>query len=593
MYKTAFILFATLCYTISFAQTNYYVSTTGSNSNNGSISNPWLSIQYACDQLQAGDTLNVLAGYYNEIIELTNEHSGTSENFTTLRNYHNDEVTITAIDLNAEEILGISDAAYLHIYGLNFSENNDEEGDGIKIVGTSHHITLNHILVSNINHNWAIAIKLENQVNNINIMNTDIFQINAPDPQYPNKGASGISIGGSDVDNPIHHINISNCKIHDCKLGDNEALIIYGNVSDFLIEDCELYNLNNIALDLIGGWGIVPVDSLDQVRYGIVRNCKIHDCVNPEPGYSADGFYIDGGRDILLENNISYRNDLGFVVWAEYNHVVQKNIILRNNVAFDSLYEGIAFGSWGFPDHTGLLITSSVTGNTLYNNNINNQGAGELYFGFINDCVVENNIIFGDNLSAIVTLEEGAQNNLTLNHNIYYTPNGQATFVYNWINYVGIEAFRAATNYESYGLEANPLFADIENHDFHLRPSSPAIDAGNPNYFMTDGDVDMDGEARIYNYITDCGADEYYISSNINSTKEEPKFIIYPNPAKDYIIIDNKNKNSKKVEIINTTGKIVNKFTINNKIKTISISKLNKGLYFIRVGNEISKFIKE
>ncbi|MCX6250471.1 MAG: hypothetical protein NTX61_06945, partial [Bacteroidetes bacterium] len=68
----------TLCLTlISFslffglsAQTTHYVSTSGSNSNNGSSGSPWLTIQYAVDHSTSNDIIIVGAGTYNEYLTI-------------------------------------------------------------------------------------------------------------------------------------------------------------------------------------------------------------------------------------------------------------------------------------------------------------------------------------------------------------------------------------------------------------------------------------------------------------------------------------------------------------------------------------------
>ena len=44
----------------------FYVSTTGSDSNPGTLSSPWRTIQHASNSVQAGDTAYVRAGVYNE-----------------------------------------------------------------------------------------------------------------------------------------------------------------------------------------------------------------------------------------------------------------------------------------------------------------------------------------------------------------------------------------------------------------------------------------------------------------------------------------------------------------------------------------------
>ena len=59
---------------IAVSGTNYYVSTSGTDiPSNGTLANPWLTIQYAIDQSPVvdGDTINVEAGTYTEAIDIT------------------------------------------------------------------------------------------------------------------------------------------------------------------------------------------------------------------------------------------------------------------------------------------------------------------------------------------------------------------------------------------------------------------------------------------------------------------------------------------------------------------------------------------
>jgi hypothetical protein len=59
---------------ISWA-TTYYVTTTGSNSADGSVGTPWLTIQHAADTMSAGDTVLVATGTYAE--RVVTAHAGT------------------------------------------------------------------------------------------------------------------------------------------------------------------------------------------------------------------------------------------------------------------------------------------------------------------------------------------------------------------------------------------------------------------------------------------------------------------------------------------------------------------------------------
>tara|TARA_A200000113_G_scaffold121455_1_gene109222 strand:- start:8571 stop:11012 length:2442 start_codon:yes stop_codon:yes gene_type:complete len=88
----------TLILTISFLplfSTTYYVapsSSGGSDSNAGTLAAPFETLQYAINQLSAGDILYIRAGTYRETITI--DEDGASGNLITIQNYNNEVVTI-------------------------------------------------------------------------------------------------------------------------------------------------------------------------------------------------------------------------------------------------------------------------------------------------------------------------------------------------------------------------------------------------------------------------------------------------------------------------------------------------------------------
>jgi hypothetical protein len=91
--------------------------------------------------------------------------------------------------------------------------------------------------------------------------------------------------------------------------------------------------------------------------------------------------------------------------------------------------------------------------------------------------------------------------------------------------------------------------------------------------------------SSCYNVIV-TGVAENVINNNIT---------IYPNPVKNQLTITVENEKIKSIEIINVAGKVIMKE--NNPTKTINVSNLSKGLYFIQVQTEkgvgVKRFIKE
>ena len=76
-------------------------------------------------------------------------------------------------------------------------------------------------------------------------------------------------------------------------------------------------------------------------------------------------------------------------------------------------------------------------------------------------------------------------------------------------------------------------------------------------------------------------------STSINIDKNNKKINIYPNPAKDFIIIDNSINNILKIDILNINGMLIKSFSpADKKIIKLSVSDLPKGIYIVRINNE-------
>ena len=76
---------------ISIHAKNYYVSNSGSDDNDGNINDPFKTVQYAINRLNAGDTLFIRSGTYHESISIKNLVG--SENLPVIiTNYNNEEV---------------------------------------------------------------------------------------------------------------------------------------------------------------------------------------------------------------------------------------------------------------------------------------------------------------------------------------------------------------------------------------------------------------------------------------------------------------------------------------------------------------------
>lgn len=78
--------------------TDYYVSTTGNDSNSGtSVSSAFATIQHAVNSMSAGDTYYILGGTYHEEVDLSGV-AGSTGNPITITNYQDEEVILDGRD---------------------------------------------------------------------------------------------------------------------------------------------------------------------------------------------------------------------------------------------------------------------------------------------------------------------------------------------------------------------------------------------------------------------------------------------------------------------------------------------------------------
>jgi len=82
-------------------------------------------------------------------------------------------------------------------------------------------------------------------------------------------------------------------------------------------------------------------------------------------------------------------------------------------------------------------------------------------------------------------------------------------------------------------------------------------------------------------------------SINTNSNSQIP-ISIYPNPANESLVISEKGSEKEEMKIYDLFGRTVFHSTLNTQHSTftIDVSKLSSGIYFLKAGNEVRKFIK-
>jgi len=467
-----------------FSQTDYFVATNGNDSNDGSISNPWATIQYGIYELTPGDVLNIRGGIYQEKIDV--DVSGTLLQYITIKNYQDEEVILDASNSNDNIPIIYCDDAFIRIEGLWVRNSQINYATGISIQNVAHHIEL-----------------INNKVSNIN------FSSNPNATVTSNTNSVPLSILGDHATDSIHNLVIRGNEVFDNRTGFSENITLGGNVSGFIIEDNLVHDNTNIGIDMTGNYGECPTFVLDRARDGVVRNNLIYNCVSTYS--SSAGIYVDGGKDILVENNVCHHNGYGGEIGCEENGYTD-NVIFRNNLFYLNSSAGMHLGAYD-ENTTGVVTNSKVLNNTFYHNDTNNWFNGELIISqFVNGEIMNN--IFSINAQNVLLYSYRSQPGMVFNYNLIFTEGQQAeieTTVGENRSYQGLSDYYNATGYGANSTFGNPLFQapTATAPDFHITQNSPAIDAGNPSYVVDSNEIDFDGSSRINNGIIDCGVDEF------------------------------------------------------------------------------------
>lgn len=182
------------------------------------------------------------------------------------------------------------------------------------------------------------------------------------------KNAHGIAIYGTGrtEQEAIRHIIIENNTLSALKTGSSEAIAINGNVRNWEISKNEIIDVNNIAIDAIGGEGTSPTTinsnnrvlpgSLDAARLGFIEQNRIsYVSTKDNPAYNntetwAAAIYIDGGRSILVRNNQLSRAPWGIEIGAE-NCVGTSYIQVIDNDSSHMVYGDLLLGGYARKDY--------------------------------------------------------------------------------------------------------------------------------------------------------------------------------------------------------------------------------------------------
>ena len=464
----------------------YWVATDGDDAGPGTRDEPWATLQHAAHAIGPGATVIVREGVYEQRVDVG--VSGAPGRPITFAAAPGERIVLNGSSLEVpagqNAMIAIDGERYVIIRGFEIAGyRSDVSGHvpiGILVTGAADHVRL----VDNV----------------VRDMGTTFEGRNGGD-------AHGIGVFGTEADHPIEEVQIVGNELANLTLGSSEALVVNGNVKDFLIDDNRVHDTNNIGIDVIGFEGTAPDPTVDQARDGIVRGNEVWNIDsygNPAYGNdrSADGIYIDGGRDILVEGNTIHDVNIGIELASEHAGRSTRNITARNNLVYDSTAIGIAIG--GYDRRRGSTEDCIIVNNTV----VNTDGVELLVQFDTRNNVIANNVIVAGARHVFVENDYRENVGNVLDHNLYFSVDGSSAGTWQWkgVGYDDFDRWSARSGNDRHSTFADPGFVDPAADDFSLGAGSPAVDAG--AFLAAAGATDLGGHPRAQAGGIDLGAFE-------------------------------------------------------------------------------------
>lgn len=379
---------------------------------------------------------------------------------------------------------------------------------------------------------------------------------------------------------PVSHISLCNNSIYSAAKPWTKASDWVTKVSNGIIIMADSISIENNSIENIGfgislqgnnnrciqnsitnfsGDGIRILGSYNQVKSNTIKNCyKVDD--NHDDGIQS---YTTGG--LIVDNNtisgnfiFNYEDPnqplLGTLQGIGCFDGPYNNWIIENNVIYVNHWHGIAmYGATNCKIVNNTVIdptpSDSIGTSWILIDNDNTIRA--------ENCIVKNNICNQLNINTSTKTQQS--NNLLLKNNADYQQN----------------------------------FLDYNQYNFNLKHNAPAIDNADDTFAPA---KDIVNTKRPQGDKSDIGAYELKKNTNTINHIETQHLTFYPNPAHNKLHFPLQFKNAH-LEIYDKLGRKVLSHTSKENLKSINISKLIDGVYFISVHHNemiyIGKFIKQ
>jgi hypothetical protein len=474
--------------------TTYYVAPGGSDTNPGTLAAPFGTLQHAATVAAAGDTVLARQGVYNAL--LTPPNSGNlAQGPITFASYPGETATIDGTGLpipgGQNGLITLNNASYVIVEGFELRNYTTAKLSQV-----------------------PLGIYIEGAGSGVQIVNNHIHNITTTAKTTPKKCGSdafGMTVYGTQAPASINGLVISGNELDNMQTGCSETLSLDGNVDGFEIVSNLVHDNNNIGIGAIGFEKVSPDPTYDQARNGEIRGNLVYNITsygNPDYGkqYAADGIYVDGGTQIVIEQNVVHNTDLAIELASEHSGHVTSYVTARNNVVYLNNSNGFSIGGYG--KARGGTDHCTIVNNTMFEDDTQNTGSGEFQIQYYaTNNVFANNIAYAGAQGLFVhNFTTTEADPAALDYNLYYGVGATVVFQWNKVKYKGFSKYQAATGQDAHSLFADPLFISTTLPNLDVQASSPALGAGSDLGAAVVGTVDVVGNPRVVDGTISIGA---------------------------------------------------------------------------------------
>ena len=460
-----------------------YVSTNGSDeAGDGSVTNPFLSIQKGIDEAVSMDTVYVTNGIYEGGVVISNKTIsliGESREETKI-NQPISSPQISIIDCQVEPT---------RVQNFIIKRGNSNNGGGIYSSGSTVEIE-NVDFIQNISSNNGAAI---NSIESTVKVQNSTFSLNTCD-----------SLGGAIYVDPLTTCEIYNSSFTNNVAWNGGAIATVGG-GKLLVQESSILNNNasgynpnpNEDYPTFGGGGGIYQEWSDSLE---IYDSEISN--NTAANAPGGGIAIYLSNDIIIDNIILNDNSSagggGGVMFLRTDNVLFENSTIANNISQQNSGGGIFIGSES--GLASIIINATFNKLSIFNNYAMSGGgifSWSTILNLYNSTLAQNEATDSDwsggGLASHYVSEPNVINSLFYNN----IPNS----MHNGYQQTPILVTHSLIQEEWAGqgnlIDIDPLFTDPENEDFTLQTGSPCIDAGtsdmngdgSQDYFDFNGDA--------------------------------------------------------------------------------------------------------